>query len=157
MLDIGKRSIIVRAADDYRADERAELEVLFADGKAPARAAFALVMDPAEVDTRIDVERPEPPTVACPAEAPLAAPRPEDFVRLGFVSKGGVQTAAIARVEDSGQGLESERAVSYRGKGWVLFDVRDTQPCPSARLFSPHSATLTGKGGETLRVLRVTV
>jgi hypothetical protein len=38
----------VQAVEDYRPDERHELEAFFADGKAPARAAFMLVMDPAE-------------------------------------------------------------------------------------------------------------
>jgi uncharacterized protein (TIGR02268 family) len=92
VVDTGTRSIIVQAVDDYRPDERQELEVFFADGKAPARAAFVLVMDPAEVDTRIDVERRELPNAVCPAEAP-PNPRPEDFVLLGYVDKAGVPTA----------------------------------------------------------------
>jgi uncharacterized protein (TIGR02268 family) len=82
--DVGQSSIIVQAVDDYRADEREELEVFFADGKAPARAAFVLVTDPAEVDTRIDVERPELPNAPCPAEAQPSEHRPEDFVLLGY-------------------------------------------------------------------------
>jgi uncharacterized protein (TIGR02268 family) len=95
VLDTGARSIIVQAAADYRPDERHELEVFFADGKAPARVAFVLVMDPAEVDTRIDVERPELPSAACLVEVP--PPRPEDFVRLGYVGASGVPTATFGR------------------------------------------------------------
>ena len=40
VVDTGTRSIIVQAVDDYRPDERQELEVFFADGRAPARAAL---------------------------------------------------------------------------------------------------------------------
>lgn len=41
-MDTGARSIIVQAVGDYRPDERQELEVFFADGKAPARAALGV-------------------------------------------------------------------------------------------------------------------
>jgi hypothetical protein len=75
VLDVGERSIIVQAVENYRPDEREDLEVFFADGKAPARSAFVLVMDPAEVDTRIDVQRPELPNAACPAGEPKSSPR----------------------------------------------------------------------------------
>jgi hypothetical protein len=36
-------------------------------------------MDPAEVDTRIDVERPELPNAVCPADV-QHRPLPEDFL-----------------------------------------------------------------------------
>jgi uncharacterized protein (TIGR02268 family) len=153
VVDTGKRSIIVQAAPDYRADERHELAVFFADGMAPARAAFVLVMDPAQVDSRIDVQRPELPTAACPAEAP-PNPRPEDFVWLGYVDRHGLQTAVIEAAADSAQGLSTESGVSYRGNGWVLFDVV-IRNLPGRPPFSPGEATLTGKGGVTLRVRRV--
>ncbi|KFE69184.1 hypothetical protein DB31_7086 [Hyalangium minutum] len=153
--DAGESSIIVQAVDDYRADERQELEVFFADGKAPARAAFVLVMDAAEVDTRIDVKRPELPKAVCPVEEQRAAPLPEDFVRMGYVDARGVQTRGIDRVADNGHGLSAYPGVSYRGNGWVLFNIgiRNGAGLPP---FSPRSATLTGKGGVALRVLRVT-
>lgn len=153
VVDTGARSIIVQTAADYRAGERHDLTVFFADGMAPARATFVLVMDPAEVDTRIDVKRPEPPTAACPAEAP-PNPRPEDFVWLGYVDRHGLQTAVIEAAADSAQGLSTEPGVSYRGNGWVLFDVV-IHNLPGRPLFSPREATLTGKGGVTLRVRRV--
>jgi uncharacterized protein (TIGR02268 family) len=153
--DADERSIIVQAVNDYRADEREELEVFFADGKAPARAAFVLVMDSAEVDTRIDVVRPELPTAACPAEVQHEPPRPEHFVLLGYVAKPGVQTAAFDGATDDAQGLKSKPGVSYRGEGWVLFDVLISN-LPGRPLFSPHGATLTGNGGVTLaRVVTV--
>ncbi|QSQ26786.1 DUF2381 family protein [Pyxidicoccus parkwayensis] len=43
VLDVGKRSIIVQPVEDLAAGERHELAVFFADGRAPARAAFVLV------------------------------------------------------------------------------------------------------------------
>lgn len=155
VVDSGGRSIIVQAVEDYRPDERHELEVLFADGRAPARAAFVLVMDPAEVDTRIDVQRPEPPNAACPAETQRVEPRPEDFVLLGYVDPSGVPTAKFDRATDDAQGLKSDVGVSYRGKGWVLFEfaIRNLSGRPS---FAPHEATLRGKDGVTLRALRMT-
>jgi uncharacterized protein (TIGR02268 family) len=151
---IDVRSIIVRAAEDYRADEREELAVFFADGAAPARAAFALVMDPADVDIRIDVKRPELPA-ACPAGVSRADPLPEDFVLMGYVSRFGVQTAEFRGVADSGQGLSTEPGVSYRGNGWVLFDI-DIKNLLGHPPFSPRGVTLTDKGGVTLRARLVT-
>jgi uncharacterized protein (TIGR02268 family) len=152
--DAGESSIIVQAVADYRADERHELEVFFADGKAPARAAFVLVMDPAEVDSRIDVSRPEPLDAPCPAEVQRADPLPEDFVLKGYVDKHGVPTGVIGRVADNGQGLSAQSGVSYLGNGWVLFDIVITNGAGRPP-FSPRGATLTGKGGVTLQARRV--
>nr|WP_276203605.1 DUF2381 family protein [Hyalangium minutum] len=145
---------MVQAAADSRVGERHELAVFFADGRAPARAAFVLVMDPAEVDLRIDVKRPEPPA-ACPPEVQRPEPRPEDFVLKGYVNDRGVQTAVIEPVKDRAQGLWTDRGVSYRGNGWVLFDVV-INSFPGRPLFAPRDATLTGKGGVPLRARLVT-
>jgi uncharacterized protein (TIGR02268 family) len=154
VVDTGPRSIIVRAAEGYRVGERHDLTVFFSDGAAPARAGFALVMDSAEVDIRIDVKRPALPTAGCPPEVPRTAPRPEDFVLLGFVDERGVQTGGIKSVADNGQGLATEPGVSYRGTGWVLFDISIGNGAGRPP-FAPREATLTGKGGITLRALRV--
>jgi uncharacterized protein (TIGR02268 family) len=153
VLDTGARSIIVQAAADYRAGERHDLTVFFADGAAPARAGFVLVMDPAEVDIRIDVTRPEL-RAACPAEVPPADPLPEDFVLLRYVNERGVQTGVVEPVADKGQGLSTNPGVSYRGNGWVLFDIVISNGAGQPP-FSPRDATLTGKGGVTLRARRV--
>ncbi len=149
VLDTGKRSIIVQAAADFRADERHEIAVFFADGQAPARAAFVLVMDPAEVDSRIDVQRPEPPTGPCPADVQRADPRPEDFVLLGYVSDRGVQTAVIGKAIDSEQGFSSDPGVSYRGNGWVLADLW-IRNLPGRPPWTPRDVVLRGKGGTVL-------
>ena len=149
VVDTGARSIIVQAVEDYRPGERQELEVFFEDGRAPARAAFVLVMDPAEVDTRIDVARPALPNGACPAEAPRT-PRPEDFVLMGYVDPTGVSTAAFGRATDVAQGLTSDEGFSYRGKGWVLIDVVITN-LPGRPPWTPREATLTSKEGAPLR------
>ena len=61
VLNAGERSIIAQAVSDLRKDEPQELGVFFVDGRTPARAAFSLVTDPTEVDTRIDVQRPALP------------------------------------------------------------------------------------------------
>ncbi|WP_426753911.1 DUF2381 family protein [Myxococcus sp. Y35] len=155
VLDVGKRSIIVQPVEDLRPGERHELTVFFADGRAPARAAFVLVSDPAEVDSRIDVERREPPNAACPAEAPRAPPRPEDFVLLGYVDQNGVQTGTVAPTADDPRGLRSESGWTYRGATWALVDVRIWN-LAGQRPWTPGEATLTGKGGVTLRARVVT-
>jgi uncharacterized protein (TIGR02268 family) len=152
--DAGESSIIVQAVEDLRVGARHVIEVFFADGRAPARAAFVLVTDPSEVDTRIEVGRPELPTTACPAEVPR--PRPEDFVLLDYVSKGGVQTAKIEPVEETAQGLSSDQGVAYRGNRWIVFDVVISNHSERP-LWTPRDATLTEKGGVTVRARVVTV
>jgi uncharacterized protein (TIGR02268 family) len=155
VLDVGARSIIVEAVEDLRADERQELEVLFADGKAPERATFVLVTHPSEVDTRIDVVRPEQTDTACQAEvrelrARCLAKGPEDFVLLGYVDGGGVRTATVDAHKDTARGFATDAGTSYRGKGWALVEVwirhlHGPQP------WTPSEAALTGKNGERLR------
>jgi uncharacterized protein (TIGR02268 family) len=155
VVDTGKRSIIIQAAPDYRADERHELAVFFADGMAPARAAFVLVMDPAQVDSRIDVQRPELPTGPCPAEVQRAAPRPEDFVLLGYLSVRGVPTTVVKKLRDSERGFASDPGVSYRGDGWVIVDVK-IHNLPGQPPWTPREAVLKTKGGAILRARLVT-
>lgn|GEM_PF-6658913 len=106
VLDAGERSVIVQPVADLPEGERYEVGVFFADGRAPARAAFSLATDPAEVDTRIDVQRPELTDIACPVDVPRT-PRPEDFVLLGFVDKEGVTATLIKPYDDASQGFSS--------------------------------------------------
>jgi len=155
IVDVGERSIVVQPVEELRAGERHELAVFFADGRAPARAAFMLVTDPAEMDARIDVERREPPNTTCPADAPPAPPRPEDFVLLGYVGRDGVQTGGVSPASDPAAGLSSERGVSYRAKSWVLVDVRILNAA-GQRPWTPREAMLRGRGGATLRARIVT-
>ncbi len=156
VLDVGKRTILVQPVEDLRPGERQELAVFFADGSAPARAAFALVTDPAEVDSRIDVVRSEPRTAACPAEAPHPPPRPEDFVLLGYVDEKGVRTGAVRRVKDEARGLGSTPGRSYRGATWALVDVTIDNSA-GQQLWTPREAIFTGRRGVTLRARVVTV
>jgi len=155
ILDMGERSIIVQAVEDLRPGERHELAVFFADGHAPARAAFVLVTDPAEVDARIDVERPASPSATCPAEAPRAPPRPEDFVLLGYVDREGVLTGTVQPALDDGRGLESGLGELYRGATWLRVKVR-VRNSAGQRPWTPREATFTGRGGVTLQARVVT-
>ena len=155
VLDAGERSIIVQPVEDLGAGERHELAVFFADGHAPARAAFVLVTDPAEVDARIDVERREPPTAACPAEAPRPPPGPEDFVLLGYVTRAGVQTSPVDAASDAVRGLRSKAGDAFRGTSWVLVDVW-IENSAGQRPWTPREATLTVKGGAEFRARLVT-
>ncbi|WP_323379170.1 DUF2381 family protein [Pyxidicoccus xibeiensis] len=156
ILDVGKRTILVQPVEDLRPGERHELAVFFTDGREPARAAFALVTDPAEVDARIDVERPKPPDTACPAEAPRLPPRPEDFVLLGYVDKNGVQTDTVEPAADGTGGLRSGPGGAYRGATWLLVDVKISNSA-GQQPWTPREATLTGKGGVELRARLVSV
>jgi len=156
VFDVGKRSILVQPVEDLQPGERHELAVFFADGRAPARAAFALVTDPAEVDARIDVERRAPPEITCPAEAPRPPPKPEDFVLLGYVDGNGVQASIVPFARNEARGLRSDWGRSYRGAAWLLVDVRiwnaaEQQP------WAPSEATLTGRSGVVLRTRLVPV
>ncbi|XXF80332.1 DUF2381 family protein [Myxococcaceae bacterium GXIMD 01537] len=155
VLDAGERSLIVQPLENFHEGERHELGVSFADGRMPARAGFVLVTDPAEVDVRVDVHRPALPEAACPTEAPARAPRPEDFVLLGYVGKKGVSTSGIVEVKDAAQGLFTEGGISYRGNGWALVEV--TIENESGRPpWTPREATLMGRAGLPLRTRLVT-
>jgi uncharacterized protein (TIGR02268 family) len=156
VLDIGKRTILIQPVEDLRPGERHELSVFFADGQAPARAAFALVTDPAETDVRIDVKRPMPPSGPCPAEAPRPPPRPEDFLLLGYVDGNGVRTGAVGPGKDEADGLRSFPGSSYRGKAWALVDVT-VRNLAGQQPWTPREATFTSRRSVTLRARVVTV
>ncbi|CAM4433192.1 DUF2381 domain-containing protein [Corallococcus exiguus] len=154
VLDAGERSVIVQPVADLGKGERQEIGVFFADGQVQTRAAFVLVTDPAEVDSRIDVQRPEPLNTACqPAQAP--APKPEDFVLLGLVDNEGVTTSSWQGKRTAVQGLALESFVAFRGTGWILADVkilnRLDQPA-----WTPREATFVGRVGAPLRARLVT-
>ncbi|WP_225413103.1 DUF2381 family protein [Stigmatella hybrida] len=149
VLDAGERSVIVQAVMDLQEGERHEIGVFFADGRMPSRAAFVLVTDPAEVDTRIDVQRPEPAAAPCPSEAPPRVPQPEDFVRLGYVDKEGISVTSIKLVDDKAQGLSASDGYAYRGKGWAVVAVVINNG--STLPWTPREATLTGARGLSLQ------
>ncbi|WP_375745185.1 DUF2381 family protein [Corallococcus interemptor] len=153
VLDAGERSVIVQAVSDLRKDEQQEMGVFFVDGRAPARAAFVLVTDPAEVDTRIDVQRPEAPNTACqPTQAP--APKPEDFVLLGYVDNEGV-TTSISQGQRPMQGLALEWLTAFRGAGWILADMKIVNHSNQSA-WSPQDAMFLGRVGVPLRARLVT-
>ncbi len=152
VVDTGEQSrlLMVQAVSPLGDGERHELEVEFADGKAPTRAAFALVAHPSDVDAFVTVARQQPAAPACPAEVRAAVRAPEDLLLLGYMGESGVPTAEIPQDRDAAQGLESAQGVTYRGKGWLMFQVairnkRGPQP------WVPTEATLTSKTGEKLR------
>ncbi|RKH59000.1 DUF2381 family protein [Corallococcus interemptor] len=155
ILDAGERSIIVQPVANLGDGERQEIGVFFADGRAPARAAFVLVTDPAEVDSRIDVLRPTPPNETCPTDAHAPAPKPEDFVLLGFVDGKGVTTSTLKGRDVPAQGLASSESFSYRGKGWILVDVAIWNESDRPA-WTPREATFTGRVGMPLRARIVT-
>ncbi|ADO71587.1 DUF2381 family protein [Stigmatella aurantiaca] len=152
--DAGEFTIVLQAVTDLREGERHEIVVFFVDGRAPSRAAFVLVTDPTEVDTRIDVQRPEPPVAPCPNEAHQRAPLPEDFVLLGYLDRRGIVIVGIELFTNITSGLEATSSVAYRGTTWVLVEVeiRDLL----GRSWTPTEAKLTGEGGEVLPIRLVT-
>ncbi|RKG55376.1 DUF2381 family protein [Corallococcus sp. AB011P] len=150
VLDAGERSVIVQPVANLAAGERQEIGVFFADGRAPTRAAFVLVTDPAEVDSRIDVQRPEPPNTACQPTAQVPAPRPEDFVLLGYVDAKGVTTSSSKGTLDAVQGLILDSIVAFRGAGWILADVKIVNR-PDHPAWTPREAMFVGRVGMPLR------
>ncbi|ABF90476.1 hypothetical protein MXAN_1232 [Myxococcus xanthus DK 1622] len=155
VLDAGERSVIVQPVADLAEGERYEVGVFFADGRAPARAAFSLVTDPAEVDIQINVQRPELAGATCPVDEPRA-PSPEDFVLLGLVDKEGVSATPIKRSRDATQGISVVSAIAYRGNGWVLVDA-DIRNEAGHSPWTPRVATLTGRVGLPLKARIVQV
>ncbi|MFY2562827.1 DUF2381 family protein [Corallococcus terminator] len=148
VLDAGDRSVIVQPVANLGAGERQELGVFFADGRAPARATFVLVTDPADVDSRIDVQRPEPDATCQPvAQAP--APKPEDFVLLGYVDDTGVTAVSLDGKIDAGKGLGWHSVVAFRGKDWILADVNLWNS--SDRPWTPREAVFVGPVGAPLQ------
>jgi uncharacterized protein (TIGR02268 family) len=152
VVDAGERSrsIIVQAVSPLGDGERHELEVQFADGKAPARAVFVLVSHASEVDTLINVARQEPTAPACPGEVRAGVSGPEDFLLSGHMDGSGVPTAEIGATFDKAHGIESERGVAYRGKGWLMFQVK-IRNMRGPQAWVPTEAMLNGKAGEKLR------
>jgi uncharacterized protein (TIGR02268 family) len=150
VLDVGARSIIVQAVSPLRDGERQELEVEFADGKAPERAVFALVAHPSDVDTLINVARQEPAAPACPAEVRAGVSGPEDFLLSGYMDGRGVPTATIGTTLDDAHGIQSRQGVAYRGNGWLMFQV-EVSDMRGPQAWVPTEATLTSKTGEKLR------
>ena len=156
VLDAGERSIIVQPVVNLGDGERQELKVFFADGKGPARAAFALVTAPGDVDALIDVQRPEPPSGNCPTNAPAPVPKPEDFVLLGYLDGQGVTTSRIQPALDAARGLVSTPGTSFRGKGWILVDLSITNSAGRPP-WTPLEATFTGRIGMPLPARLVAV
>ncbi|RKG87851.1 DUF2381 family protein [Corallococcus sp. CA049B] len=150
VLDAGERSIIVQPVANLAEGERQEIGVFFTDVRAPTRAAFVLVTDPAEVDSRIDVQRPEPPSTACQPTAQAPAPRPEDFVLLGYVDAKGVTTSSSKGTLDAVQGLILDSIVAFRGPGWILADVKIVNR-PDHPAWTPREAMFVGRVGMPLR------
>nr|WP_043321949.1 DUF2381 family protein [Corallococcus coralloides] len=154
VLDAGERSVIIQPVADLGEGERQEIGVFFADGQALTRAAFVLVTDPAEVDSRIDVRRPEPPNTACqPAQAPSL--KPEDFVLLGLVDKAGVTTSSRHGEPTVVQGLALDSLVAFRGTGWVLADMTILNS-PDQPAWTPQEAMFVRQVGVPLRARLVT-
>jgi uncharacterized protein (TIGR02268 family) len=156
VVDTGERSIIIEALSEPRAGERWPMRVPLAEGKSLQVAEFELVSSPSEVDTEIDVAPGERLDTACHADcAPCTAMSLADAIAAGLIDKSGVQTGEVKLTVDTASGLESRPGVSYRGKGWVLVDVRIIPPSghPSWR---PAGATLKSKTGEArVRAVKV--
>ncbi|MDC0711847.1 DUF2381 family protein [Stigmatella sp. ncwal1] len=150
VLDTGALSVIVQAVTDLKEGERHELGVFFADGRAPYRAAFVLVTDPTEVDTRIDMKRPDPPAAPCSSEAQPRVPLPEDFVLLGYVGDKGVSVVRIKDVKDEAQGLTATKGKLYLGNGWALVSVLIGNHTKQPK-WTPRAATFTRPMGPPLR------
>jgi uncharacterized protein (TIGR02268 family) len=150
VLDVGAHSIILQAVKPLGEGEREELEVQFADGRAPERAVFMLVPHPSEVDAFVTVVRQEPAAPASLAEVRAGVSGPEDFLLLGYMDGRGVPTADIGPAWNRAHGIQSRRGVAYRGNGWLMFQV-EIRNMRGPEPWVPTEATLTGKTGEKLR------
>jgi len=155
VVDTGKVSLVIEALSEPPPGKRWTMRVPLADGKSPEWAEFALVSHPSEVDTELELERPQEPAsgkqTACEPRAPRS---PVDAVASGLIDGRGVQTWSIQPGHAAG-GFESRGGVSYRAWNWVLVDVRISPP-PGHPAWRLTRATLKGRTGE-LRVRAVKV
>ncbi|MBZ4330730.1 DUF2381 family protein [Corallococcus interemptor] len=149
VLDAGERSVIIQPVANLGDGERQEIGVFFDDGRAPARAAFRLVTDPAEVDSRIDVQRPAPSNETCQPTAQAPTPKPEDFVLLGYLDDKGISTSSRKGSLETMQGLSFESLVAFRGTNWILADVRIMNSLEQPA-WTPREATFVGRSGTPL-------
>jgi len=147
VVDAGAVLLAIEPLREPRPGERWTLRVPLADGMAPDVAEFSLVAHPSEVDTEIDVARPEESAPTCPTCAPCAALSPAEAIASGLIDKYGVQTQALLRFMDAASGFELKQGVTYRAKDWVLLDVEIIPP-PGHPAWRPTGATLTSKTGE---------
>lgn len=159
VVDVGKRSLLVELVAEPQAEQPSEVSVSFADG-AQQRAAFVIVPHPSEVDTWIGVtRRTEELSAACQARidelrGSCVAQSPTALRRSGLLPDGGILAWAFQGIAASAGGLTTARGVSFRGKDWVLLDVRIANQ--SAQPWTPRVATLTGKEGAPVTVRLLT-
>ena len=155
VVDTGEKSLIIEPLSEPRPGERWPLRVPLDDGKAPEVAEFSLVAHPSEVDTEIDVARPEESPTACPTCAPCAALSAADAIASGFIGSDGVVTRPLGSFTDAASGFESKEGVTYRAGLWVLVDVEIIRP-PGQPAWRPTGAALTSKTGEArVRAVKV--
>ena len=156
VVDTGEHSLIIEPLSEPRAGEHWTLRVPLADGQEPEFAEFALISHPSEVDTELEIARPEQPDTACQtACTPCAAMSAADAVAAGLFEKHGVQTGKVDPFKDDESGFSSRAGVSYRAKSWVLVDVEILLP-PGHLAWRPTAATLTSKTGEArVRAVKV--
>ena len=155
VVDAGAVILAIEPLSEPRPGERWTLRVPLADGKAPDVAEFSLVAHPSEVDTEIDVARPEESAPTCPTCAPCAAMNPADAIASGFIGTDGVQTQALRSFTDAASGFDSRRGATYRAADWVLVDV-EIIPLPGHPALRPTGATLMSKTGEArVRAVKV--
>jgi len=159
VVDVGKRSLLIELVAEPRAEQPSEVSVTFADG-AQRRAAFAIVPHPSEVDTWIGViRRTEELGAACQARidelrARFGSQSPTAFRRSRLLPVEGILARTFTRKVANAGDLEADQGVSFRGKDWVLLELRIANQ--TAQPWTPRVATLTSKDGARVTVRLLT-
>lgn len=172
LFEVGPRLVVLKPASELAKGERVLLTVPFADDLAPARAVFALVTHPSEVDVQVQVSRlprtaeavqaelDEVRTACAGKDAELEALRmrgvangPAGMILSGLLDSNGIEASQLETKREESNGLKPLDVFAYQGRGWaaVSLEVRNTGSTP----WIPTEARLSFSNGRQPRVLPV--
>jgi uncharacterized protein (TIGR02268 family) len=161
LLEINARTIVLRPAVEWAPTERLLLTVGFADGLAPARAVFALVAHPSEVDGQLQVVRRPLSNEALQARLEAVLARCETgglakVVLSGALDRDGVTVTQLTGVFiwNGLAGVPSFQPTAYRS--WKLFVATVPLQLPTGEpTWVPGEARLLDAMGRMVRRMSV--
>nr|WP_216623256.1 DUF2381 family protein [Corallococcus exercitus] len=176
LVDIGQATLRLVPSSRVTPGERFRLVVHFRDGAAPVSAAFLLQVHPAKAEPLVEVYRgrrtietyqqeirearaelercrDETSRLEAEHEAPAGL---AGLLSTATLDEDGVAARVVTKdiVPSSGDALEATSVTTYRAKRAVAVVVKLATKA-SARPWSPKGATLRGRSGADLKVLRI--
>ncbi|MBN8233130.1 DUF2381 family protein [Corallococcus macrosporus] len=176
LVDIGQATLRLVPSSRVTPGEHFRLVVRFRDGAAPVSASFLLRVHPAKADPLVEVFRGKRTIETYQQEArelraELERCREENsrlvaeheapaglagLLSTGTLDENGVSGSVVTKdiLPSSGNALEATSVTTYRAKKAVAVVVNLVTKA-GARPWSPKGATLRGKSGAELKVLRI--